>query len=101
MYLYAKDQYESKHQFLIKKRDDVGIKHCNNSKGFIEYSNTIDDIYRDTKDPNKNRKILIVFDGIVVNMISNKKLNPILTKYLLEKKINISLEFITQTYFIK
>ena len=36
IYLYAKDLSEPKYEFLIKKRDDVGIKHLNDSKAFIE-----------------------------------------------------------------
>ena len=44
-YLYDKDPYEAKYQFLIKKREDVGTKHFNDSKAFTEYSNNMDDIY--------------------------------------------------------
>ena len=36
MYLYAKDLNEAKYQFLIKKHEDVGIKHFDDSKAFIE-----------------------------------------------------------------
>ena len=50
IYLYAKDLNETKFNFLIRKREDVRIKHCNNSNAFIEYSNTMDDDY------NPNRK---------------------------------------------
>ena len=61
IYLYAKDPYEAKYQFLIKNYEDVGIKHFNDSKAFIEYSNNINDIYKNnSNDPIKNRKILIV-----------------------------------------
>ena len=35
IFLYAKDPYDTKYQFLIKKREDVGIKHLNDSKAFI------------------------------------------------------------------
>ena len=45
MYLYAKDLYKAKHQFLIKKGEDVGTKHFNNSRAFNKYSNNMDDIY--------------------------------------------------------
>ena len=41
IYLYAKDLSEPKYEFLFKKREDVGIKHCNDSDRFTEYSNTI------------------------------------------------------------
>ena len=50
--------------------------------------------------PNKKRKILIVFDDIIPDMLSNKKLNPIVTElFVRDRKLNISLVFITQSYF--
>ena len=51
-------------------------------------------------DPNKKRKILIVFDDMIADMLSNKKLNPIVTELFIRgRKLNISLVFITQSYF--
>ena len=47
--LYAKDPYEAKYQFLITKHEDVGTKHFNNSKAFIEYSNNMNDLYKPFK----------------------------------------------------
>ena len=44
MYLYAKDPYEAKHQYLINKRESVGIDHFNDPKTFIEYSNDMHDV---------------------------------------------------------
>ena len=78
-YLYANDPYEAKYQLLINKREITGLKHFNDSKAFIEYSNDIDDIYENIKEynPNKKRKILIVFDDMIADMVSNKNLNPI------------------------
>ena len=82
-FLYAKDLYEAKYQFLIKKREDVGTKHFNDSKAFIGYSNDMDDIYQniykntEEYNTNKKRKILIVIDDMIADMLSNKKLNPI------------------------
>ena len=102
IYLDAKDPNEAKHQFLIKKRDDVGTKHFNDSKAFIEYSNEMDGIYKNIEEynPNKKRKILIVFDDMIAEMLSNKKLNPIVTElFIRDRKLNISLAFITQSYF--
>ena len=63
-YLYAKDPYEAKYQFLIKKQESAGLKHLNDYKVFIEYWNDMDDIHQNIKEcnPNKKRKILIVFD---------------------------------------
>ena len=66
-YLYAKDLSEPKYQFLIKRHEDVGIKHLNDSKTFIEHSNTMDDVYEDINEYNtaRKRKVLIVFDDIL------------------------------------
>ena len=61
IYLYARDLSKPKYEFLIKKREDAGIKHLNTQKAFIEYSNTINDVYDNIDDynPNRKRKILI------------------------------------------
>ena len=56
IYLYAKDLSEPKYEYLIKNRENVGIKHVNNSKAFIECSNTMDDIYESIDDYNPTRK---------------------------------------------
>ena len=66
IYLYAKDQYEAKYQLLINKRESTGLKYLNDSKAFIEYSNDMDDIYKNIENhnPNKKQKILIVFDDM-------------------------------------
>ena len=47
IYLYAEDPYEANFQFLIKKCEDVGKQHFHDSKIFIEYSNDMNDIYKD------------------------------------------------------
>ena len=66
IYLYNKDQYEAKYQLLISKKESTSIKYFNNFKAFIEYSNDMDDIYKNIEeyDSNKKRKLLIVFDMI-------------------------------------
>ena len=58
---------KAKHKFLIKKREDAGIKHLNDSKAFIECSNTMDDVYEniDEYNPARKRKILIIFDDMI------------------------------------
>ena len=102
MYLYAKDPYEDKYQFLIKKRENIGLKHFNDPKAFIEYSNDMHDVYKniDHYNPDKENKILIVFDDMIADMINNKKLNSIVTELFIRgRKLNISLVFITQSYF--
>ena len=59
--LYARDLSKPKNEYLIKKREDAGIKHLNNPNAFIECSNTMDDVYENIDDynPNRKRKILI------------------------------------------
>ena len=88
---------------LIKKRGSIGLKYLNDSKAFIEYSNDMDDIYNksiEEENPNKKRKILIVFDGMIADMLSNKNLNPIVTELFIRgRKLNIYLIFITESYF--
>ena len=68
IYLYGKDLSEPKYEHLIKNRKNAGIKHVNDSKAFIEYSNTMDDVYQNVDDYNLNRKrkILIVFDDMLL-----------------------------------
>ena len=102
IYLYAKDLYEPKYQFLINKRESTGLKHFNDPKAFIEYSNDMHDIYKNINNynPNKENKILIVFDDMIADMINNKKLNSIVTELFIRgRKLNISLVFISQSYF--
>ena len=102
IYLYAKDSYKVKHQLLIKKRECIGLKYVNDSKAFIEYSNDVDDIYKNIEkyNPNKKRKKLISFDDMIADMLSNKRFNPIVTKsFITGRKLSISLPFTTQFYF--
>ena len=81
IYLYVKDPHETKYWFLIGKRESTGLKQFNDSKAFIEYSNDMDDIYKKIEEYNlnKKRKIWIVFDYMIADVLSNKKLNPIVT----------------------
>ena len=60
------------------------------------------DIYKNIEDynPGKKRKIILVFDDMIADMINNKKLNPIITELFIRgRKRNISIAFITQSYF--
>ena len=80
----------------------MGINHFKDPKAFIESSNDMHDVYTNIDDynPDKEKKILIVFDDIIADMIHNKKLNLILTELFIRgRKLNISLICITQTYF--
>ena len=54
--MYAKDFSEPKYEYLIKKREDVGIKHVNNPNAFIECSDTMDDVYENIHDYNLSKK---------------------------------------------
>ena len=74
IYLYAKDPYEAKCQYLISKREKVGLDHFNDPKTFMEYSNDMLDAYKNIEDynPDKKRKVLIVFDDMIADMIKIK-----------------------------
>ena len=74
--MYAKDPYEAKYQFLINKRESTGLKNFNHPKTFIEYSNDMQDLYKNIDEYNvdKEHKILIVIDDMIADMINNKKL---------------------------
>ena len=74
--MYAKDLSEVKYEHLIRNRENVGIKHLNNSKAFIECSNTMNDVYEniDNYNLNRRRKILIVFDDMIAGTMTNKKI---------------------------
>ena len=98
IYLYAKGPYEKKISILIKKREKVGLNHFNDPKAFMEYSNDIQDVYKNIENynPIKKRKVLIIFDHMIADMINNNKLNPIVTDLFIRgRKLNISIVFIT------
>ena len=102
IYLHAKDSYEGKYQYLINKHEKVGLNHYDDPKAFMEYSNDMQDVYKNIEDYNsrKNRKVLIVSDDMIADMINNKKLNPIVTQLFIRgRKLSISIVFITQSYF--
>ena len=87
---------------LIKNCENAGIKHVNDGNAFIECSNTMDDVYESINDynPNRKRKILIVFDDMIADIMTNKKFQAIIKDLFIRcRKINISLVFITQSYF--
>ena len=102
IYLYAKDLSEPKYEFLIKKRENAGIKHLNDSNAFTECSNTMENVYENTDEynPNRKRKNLIVFDDMIADIMTNKKFQAIIKELFIRcRKLNISLVFITQSYF--
>ena len=91
IYLYAKDPYEVKYQYLINKREKVGLDHFNDMQ----------DVYKNIEEYNlgKKHKILIVLDDMIADMINNKKLNPVVTELFIRgRKLIISVVFITKSY---
>ena len=87
---------------LTNGREKVASEKLKNPKAFIHYSQTIDNVYETLEDynPTKKRRVLIVFDDMIADMKSNKKLSPIVTELFLRgRKLNISLVFISQSYF--
>ena len=101
-YSYGKDPYELKYQYLINKCEKVGLNHYNYPEAFIEYSNDMQEFYNNIEECNlgKKLKVLIVFDDMIADMINNKKLNPVVTELFIRgRKLNISIVFVTQSYF--
>ena len=74
IYLYGKDLSEPKYEFLIKKWEDVGTNYFNDPSAFIKCSNTVDHVYEniDEYNPNRQRKILTVFDEMISDIMTNK-----------------------------
>ena len=75
--MYARDLSEPKYEYLIKNRKDAGIKHLNNLNAFIKCSNTMDDVYQNINDynPIRKRKKLIVFDDMISDIMTKKKIS--------------------------
>ena len=75
IYLYVKDPYETKYQFLTNKRKFTGLEYFNDSKAFIEYWNDMNYICKTIEEyhPNKKRTVLIAFDDMIANMLNNEK----------------------------
>ena len=100
IYLYTKDPYEAKYQYLIKKT--LGLSRLNDPKAFIEYLNDIQDAYKNIEECNlgKKRKILIVLDNMIADMINKKELNPVVTELFIRgRKLNIFCCFYYTTIF--
>ena len=97
IYLYVRDPYEDKYQYLIRKRQDTGIRHFNDPNAFIEFSSNINDVYQNIDDynPRKNKKIVIIFD----DMITENLPKQVTELFIRSRKMNISVIFITQSYF--
>ena len=102
IYLYAEDTEGKKYQFLINKRKKVGIKNLNDPHAFIEYSNDMNDVLDDINNYNKNRdkKVLIIFDDMIADIMKSEKFKTIVKDFFIRcRKLNISIVFVTQSYF--
>ena len=86
---------------MIKKCVNVGIKHYNDPNGFIECSNTMDDVYENINDynPIRERKKIVVFDDMIADIMTTKQIQAIIKKLFIRyRKLDISLIFITRSY---
>ena len=102
IYLYVKDIHEPKYEYLINKREQAGIKNLNDPNTFIEYLDDMNDVLDDINNYNKNRnkKVLIVFDDMIADIEYNKNFKRIIKElFYRARKINVSIVFITQSYF--
>ena len=98
IYLFAKDLSEPKYEFLVSNREKAGIKNYNDANAFIEYSNTMDDVFSNIDEYNTRRKrrILLVLDDMIADIMSNEKFAAIIKEMFIGcRKLNISLVFIT------
>ena len=75
-------------KLLINQRESTGLKYLNDSKAFIKYSKGMDDIYKNIEENNTNKKwkILIVFDDMIADMLSNIIVTEL---FIRERKLNI------------
>ena len=101
IYLYGKDLNEPKYQSSIKTREGVGIKHLNDPKAFIEYSQYMGDLYNNINynNPNRKRNILIVLHDIIADILTNKKIEAIIKELFLMCRTLISCIFYTILFF--
>ena len=101
IYLYAKDPYEAKYQYLINKREEVDLNHYDDPKAFIEYSNDMQDVYKNSEEYNPGKKI--VFDDMIYDMLiwlTIRKLNLAVAELFIKGiKLNIFIVFVTQSHF--
>ena len=83
----------------INGREKVGFQNLRNPKAFIDYSQTIDDVYEILEDCTSKKILLVVFDDMIEDVKSNKKLTPKATELFLRvRKLNIAFVFISESY---
>ena len=93
---------KKKYQYLINKREQAGIKNLNDPHAFIEYSNDMNDVLEDINNYKKYRdkKVLIVFDDMIADIMRSEKFKAIVKELFIRcRKLDISIIFITQSYF--
>ena len=94
--------HEPKFEYLIDRREKAAIKNLNDPKAFIEYSDDMDDVLDDINNYNKNRvkKVLTVFDDMTADIECDKKFFKIIKElFFRARKVNVSIVFVTQSYF--
>ena len=97
IYLYTKDTDEEKYQYLINKKEQVGIKNLNESYAFMEYSSDMNDVLENINNYNKNRDMI---DDMIADIMRSEKFKAIVKELFIRcRKLNISIVFITQSYF--
>ena len=102
IYLYANDTDEKKYQYLINKREQAGIKNLNDPHAFIEYSSDMSDVLDHINNCNKirDKKVLIIFDDMIADIMRSEKFKAMVKELFIRcRKLNISVVFITQSYF--
>ena len=103
IYLYTKDTDIYTNIYLINKREQAGIKNLNDPHAFIEYSNDMNDLLEDINNYNKkkrDKKVLIIFDDKIADIMRSEKFKAIVKELFTRcRKLNISIIFITQSYF--
>ena len=102
IYLYANDIDEKKYQYLINKREQAGIKNLNDPHAFIEYLSDMSDVLDHINNCNKirDKKVLIIFDDMIADIMRSEKFKAMVKELFIRcRKLNISVVFITQSYF--
>ena len=102
IYLYTKDLQEDKYKYLINIREQAGLKNLNDPKAFIEYLNDMNDVLDNINNYKKNRdkRVLIISDDMIADIMRSEKLKGIVKELFNRcRKLNISIVFITQSYF--
>lgn len=97
VYLYVKDPEEPKYKHFIKNRKEIGESETGDPNMFVEVSSSLDDVHNDINQYNPDRlsNVLIVFDDMICEVIPPK----VSELFIRGRKLNISLVFITQSYY--